>query len=158
MLGDFNAHHSLWHSGTTDTRGNQLAGSISISSMAVLNTDSPTRLPGNADPSSPYVSLASASLITSSEWQPHTTMSSDHLPILIRFHTTATSSPARHRTYINLDKADWTGYRHVIKRKLSSRHLATDCQKDKKLFRGKPRRRQRMRASPSQEYPTPLPR
>ena len=27
VLGDFNAHHSLWHSGTTDTRGNQLADS-----------------------------------------------------------------------------------------------------------------------------------
>ena len=75
VLGDFNDHHSLWHSGTTDTRGNQLADSISIYSFAVLNTDSSTRLPGNADPSSQDVSLASASLITSSEWQTHTTMS-----------------------------------------------------------------------------------
>ena len=61
VLGDFNAHHSLWHSGTTDSRGNELADSVSISSFAVLNTDSPTRLPDNADPSSPDVSLASAS-------------------------------------------------------------------------------------------------
>ena len=117
VLGDFNAHHSLWHSGT------------------LLNTDSPTRLPGSANPSSPDVSLASTSLITSSEWQTHTTMSSDHLPILIGLQTTATSSPARHRTYINLKKADWTGYRQEIERKLSSRHLPTDCQKDEKLFR-----------------------
>ena len=128
-------HHSLWHSGTTDSRGNQLADSVSISSFAVLNTDSPTRLPGNADPSSPDVSLASASLITSSEWQTHTTMSSDHLPIVIGLQTTATSSHARHRTYINLNKADWTGYKQEIERKLSSRHLPTDCQKDEKLFR-----------------------
>ena len=135
VLGDFNAHHSLWHSGTTDTRGNQLADSVSTSSFAVLNTDSPTRLPGSANPSSPDVSLASTSLITSSEWQTHTTMSSDHLPILIGLQTTATSSPARHRTYINLKKADWTGYRQEIERKLSSRHLPTDCQKDEKLFR-----------------------
>ena len=111
VLGDFNPHHSLWHSGTTDTRGNQLADLVSISSFAVLNTDSPTRLPANADPSSPDVSLASASLITSSEWQTHTAMSSDHLPILIGLQTTDISSPARHRTYINLKKADWTGYR-----------------------------------------------
>ena len=110
-----------------------IADSVSISSFAVLNTDSPTGLPGNADPSSPDVSLASASLITSSESQTHTTMSSDHLPILIGLQTTATSSPARHRTYIK--KADWTGYRQEIERKLSSRHLPTDCQKDKKLFR-----------------------
>ena len=58
VLGDFNAHHSLWHSGSTDSRGNQLADSVSISIFAVLNTDSPTRLPGYADPSSPDVSLA----------------------------------------------------------------------------------------------------
>ena len=132
---DFNAHHSLWHSGTTDTRDNQLADSIIISSFAVINTDSPTGLPGNSDPSSPDVSLASASLITSSEWQTHTTMSSDHLPILIGLQTTATSSPARNRTYINLKKADWTGYRQEVEHKLSSSHLPTDCQKDEKLFR-----------------------
>ena len=57
VLGYFIAHHSPWHSGTTDTRGNQLADSVIISRFAVLNTDSPTRLPGNADPSSPDVSL-----------------------------------------------------------------------------------------------------
>ena len=62
-------------------------------------------------------------------------MSSDHLPILIGLQTTATSSPARHRTYINLKKADWTGYRQEIERKLSSHHLPTDCQKGEKLFR-----------------------
>ena len=135
VLGDFNAHHSLWHSGTTDTRGNQLADSISISSFAVLNTDSPIRLPGNADPRSPDVSLVSASLITSSEWQTHTTISSDHLPIVIGLQKTATSSPARRRTYINLKKADWTRYKQEIEHKLISSHLLTDCQKDEKLFR-----------------------
>ena len=62
-------------------------------------------------------------------------MSSDHLPILIGLQTTATSSPSRHRTYINLKKADWTGYKQEIERKLSSRHLPTDCQKDEKFFR-----------------------
>ena len=50
VLGDFNAHHSLCHSRTTDTRGNQLSDSVSISSFSVLSTDSPTRLPGNAAP------------------------------------------------------------------------------------------------------------
>ena len=82
VLGDFNAHHSLWHSGTTDTRGNQLADSVSISSFAVINTNSPTMLPGNADPSSPDVSLAPASLITSSEWQTYTTKSSDNCHLI----------------------------------------------------------------------------
>ena len=127
VLGDFNAHHSLWHSGTIDTRGNQLANSISIFCFAVPNTDSPIRLPGNADPSSPDVSLASASLITSPE------NTHDHLPIGLQ--TAATLCPARHRTHINLKKADWTRYKQEIERKLSFGHLPTDCQKDEKLFR-----------------------
>ena len=62
-------------------------------------------------------------------------MSSDHLPILIGLQTTATSSPARHRTYINLKKADRIRYRQEIERKMSSRHLPTNCQKNEKLFR-----------------------
>ena len=33
--------------------------------------------------------------------------SSDHLLILIGLQTTSTSSPARHKTYINSKKADW---------------------------------------------------
>ena len=135
VLGDFNDHHSVWHSRTTDTRCRQLADSISIYGFAVLNTHSPTRLPGNSDPSSPDVSLASASLITLSEWQTHTIMGSDYLPILIKLQTTDTSSPARHRTRNNLRKADWAGYRQEIEHKLRSRHLPTDCQKDEKLFR-----------------------
>ena len=121
-LGDFNAHHLLWHSGTIDTRGNQLVDSVSISSFAVLNTDSPTRLPGKANPSSPDVSLASASLyhlVQLANTHNHELRPSAH-PYRI---TTATSFPARHRTYIKLK--NWTGHRH----------LPTDCQRDEKLFR-----------------------
>ena len=77
----------------------------------------------------------SVSLITSSDWPTHTTRSSDHLPILIILESNTTSSPARHRTCINLKKNDCTGYRQEIERKLSSRYLPTDCQKDEKLFR-----------------------
>ena len=94
-----------------------------------------TRLPGNADPSSPDVSLASPSLITSSDWQTQTTLSSDHLPILIRLQTTVTTSPALHRTFVNLKKANWVRYRQEIEDKLCSRQLPSNCQVDEKLFR-----------------------
>ena len=69
ILGDFNAHHSVWYSSSTDTRGTLLENMISASNFGILNWDSPTRLPGNANPYSPDVSLASASLITSANWQ-----------------------------------------------------------------------------------------
>ena len=38
------------------------------SNFGILNLDSPTRVPGHANPISPDVSLASASLITSTNW------------------------------------------------------------------------------------------
>ena len=63
ILGDFNAHHSAWYSSSTDTRGTLLENVVSGSNFGILNCDSPTRLPGNANPSSPDVSLASASLM-----------------------------------------------------------------------------------------------
>ena len=53
ILGDFNAHHSTWYSGSTDTRGTLLDNVVSGSNFSNLNWDSPTRLPGNANPSSP---------------------------------------------------------------------------------------------------------
>ena len=54
LLGDFNAHHSSWHSSSTDTRGTNLENTIN----GILNWDTPTRLPSNATPSSPDVSLS----------------------------------------------------------------------------------------------------
>ena len=135
ILGDFNAHHSSWHATSTDTRGKNLADSICNSDFGILNWDTPTRLPSNAMPSSPDVSLASSSLITSTNWNTITTLGSDHLPILIRLQTTVSVTPASHRTYVNLKKANWARFTQEIEDKLSNRPLPSDCQKDEKTLR-----------------------
>ena len=101
ILGDFNAHHSLWYSSSTDSRGIMLENMVSGSNFGILNWDSTTRLPGNANPSSPDVSLASASLIISTNWQTKTNLGSDHLPILISLQLAVTINPIQHRTSIN---------------------------------------------------------
>ena len=51
ILGDFNAHHSTWYSRSTDMRGILLENVVSGSNFGILNWDSPTRLPSNANPS-----------------------------------------------------------------------------------------------------------
>ena len=99
ILSDFNAHHSSWYSISTDTRGRKMADSINGSDYGILNWDSPTRVPPNAEPSSPDVSLASAFLITSCSWQTLSTLSSDHLLILIRLQM---KTPSQHRSTSNL--------------------------------------------------------
>ena len=124
--------------------------SINGSNYGILNWDSPTRVPPNAEPSSPDVSLASTSLITSCSWQTLSTLSSitscswqtlptlssDHLPILIRLQMKTPSHPGLRRTYVNLKKANWDRYRQEVETALSKRSLPTDCQRDeKKIFR-----------------------
>ena len=135
LLGDFNAHHSSWHSSSTDTRGTNLENTINGTNFGILNWDTPTRLPGNATPSSPDVSLASASLITSSNWQTKTTMGSDHLPILISLQMAPSSTPSLHRNYVNLKKANWERYSKDIEETLSTEPDPTDCQQGEKILR-----------------------
>ena len=112
-----------------------MADSINGNDYGILNWDSPTRVPPNAEPSSPDVSLASASLITSCSWQTLSTLSSDHLPILIRLQMKTPSNPGLRQTNVNLKKANWDIYRQEIQAALSKRSLPTDCQRDEKIFR-----------------------
>ena len=108
---------------------------MSGSNFGILNCDSPTRLPGNANPSSPDVSLASASLITSTNWQTKTNLCSDHLPILISLQMYVTINQIQHGTSINLKKANWDRYSRGIEDKLSKRRLPTNSQKGEKILR-----------------------
>ena len=112
-----------------------MADSINGSDYGILNSDSSTRVPPNAEPSSPDVSLASASLITSCSWQTLLTLSSDNLPILIRLQMNTPSNPGLRRIYLNLKKANWDRYRQEVEAALRNRSLPTDCQRDAKIFR-----------------------
>ena len=114
ILCDFNAHHPSWYSRLTDTRGKRMDDSINGSDYGILNWDSHTRVPPNAEPSSPDDSLASTSLISSCSWQTLSTLSSDHLPILIRLQMKTTSTPGLRRTYDNLKKANGDRYRQEV--------------------------------------------
>ena len=112
-----------------------MADSIIGSDYGILNWDSPTRVPPNAEPSSPDVSLASTFLVTSCSWQSLLTLSSDHLPILIRLQMKTPSYPGLRRTYVNPKKASGDRYRQEVEAALSKRSLPTDCQRDEKIFR-----------------------
>ena len=135
ILGNLNAHHSSWYSSSTDSRGTMLESMVSGSNFGILNWDSPTRFPGYDNPSSPDVSLASASLITSTNWQTKTNLGSAHLPILISLQMYVTIYPIQHSSSINLKKAYWDRYSREIEDKLSKRWLPTNCQKGEKILR-----------------------
>ena len=105
------------------------------SDYGLFNWDSPTIILPNTEPSSPDVSLASTSLITSCSWQTMSTLSSDHLPILIRLQMKTITTPGRRLTYVNLKKANWDRYRQEVEAALSKRSLPTDCKRDEKIIR-----------------------
>ena len=78
-----------------------LESMVSGSNFCSLNWGSTTRLLGNANPSSPDVSLASASL-TLLPTVGEDELCSDHLPILISLQMYVTINPIQHRSSINL--------------------------------------------------------
>ena len=108
--------------------------SIIISSFSVLNTDYTTRLPviPTRVPRRIFHISLSHGVVRMANTHDHEL---DHLPILFGLQTTATSSPARHRTYIKFKKDNRTRYRQEVERKLNSCHLPTDCRKDEILLR-----------------------
>ena len=100
----------------------------------IISWESATSVPPNVEPSSPDVSLSSASLITSYSWQTLSTLSSDYLPILIRLQMKTSSYPGLRRIYVNLKKTNWDRYRQDVEAALNKRFLPTDCQRDENIF------------------------
>ncbi|XP_069968578.1 uncharacterized protein Dyrk3 isoform X2 [Bactrocera oleae] len=83
LLGDFNAHHDLWHSClSNDCRGMELAQQIYDSTFCAMNDEAPTRIMGTCN-ISPDITIASGGLINSITWRPMLTLASDHLLIII---------------------------------------------------------------------------
>ena len=135
ILGDFNAHYPSYGTRDRPIQEEEKWQTQSTDLTMVFSTGTATRVPPNAEPSSPDVSLASASLITSCSWQTLSTLSSDHLPILIRLQMKTPSNPGLRRTYVNLKKANWDRYRQEVEATLSKRSLPTDWQRDERIFR-----------------------
>ena len=124
ILGDLNAHNSTWYSSSIDSRGTMLESVVSGFNFVILNWDSLTRLPDNANQRSPGISLASSSLITSTNWKTKSNLCSDHLPILISLQMDATINPIQDCFRINLRKENLERYSREIEDKMSKRPTA----------------------------------
>ena len=88
IMGDFNAHDTLWYSFTLDERvANRIAefvNALDNSTLMVINQDSPTRKPSSGLSSSPDLTITSSQLGLNASWKPKTTLNSDHPPIIVR--------------------------------------------------------------------------
>lgn len=85
ICGDFNAQHSLWGSDLLNHSGRTLAEALELTSLAIINDGSSTRIHLNPSiKSSPDLTLFSADLLSSTGWSIFPdSMGSDHSPIII---------------------------------------------------------------------------
>ena len=84
LIGDVNAHSTLWHSYTDDHRGQLIAGVIGNSDHITLNTNTQTRVPNTTlqQTSSPDMTTLSNTLYNRTSWTTEHALSSDQLPQL----------------------------------------------------------------------------
>ena len=135
IVGDFNGHNNLWYSeSNNDPRGEAIAEELSNTNLGILNEDLPTRVTANNN-SSPDLSIVTPDLLPSCNWEILTTLSSDHLPILITIPTDTKKIPTPRRTYINFEKADWPEYTKFTEQIFESTYLYEDPNVGEKFMR-----------------------
>ena len=118
ILGDFNAHHCLWGSQRSDTRGRQMMDFISGSDLAILNDGSPTRIDdGTGDVSCIDLSLVSSNIAARFEWATYDdTLGSDHLPITLTLSCDFVRTPSTPK--FKYKEADWGTFSKIVKLEL----------------------------------------
>ena len=112
LLGDFNAHNTLWGCQNTDKKGDQIEDFLQQSNMCLLNDKSATYLhPATGNYSSIDLSICDPGLFLDYSWQVHDDLcGSDHFPIIL---SPTTSTPNASVQRWKLRKADWTEYANM---------------------------------------------
>lgn len=124
ILGDFNAHHSLWGASNNDPFGNHLVDLIDDLNLCVLNDGSATRRsrPGQSL-SFVDISLCSPSLSSLLSWKCiPSSYGSDHFPILVSLPNANNRSVPSLSPLLqyNLHNCDWSSYSNLIEEKVTS--------------------------------------
>ena len=125
ILGDFNAHSTVWGCTRTNSRGRHLEDIIHRNNICILNTGSPTHiaLPSGST-SAIDLSLCSASVADRFRWRTHASpCGSDHFPIWLR---TDTPHPGARTPQWNLRKADWASFSADCNLELDLSNASTD--------------------------------
>ena len=114
LVGDFNAHNSLWNSACTDcnTDGIKVEKFVVNHNLCILNDGDVNTYYSKSHGtfSSIDLSICTANIVDRFEWNVLDDLySSDHFPILI---TTLGNNPTPPIKRFNMNKADWDSYKH----------------------------------------------
>lgn len=115
LVGDLNAHHTIWGSRDISSRGRIVMEFIEENSLAVLNTGEPTHVNhSNGSFSCIDVAISSTDLAGQLEWTVSEDFhGSDHSPTFIAF--PGTTRPRKTFPRWKIEEADWTSYQTDIK-------------------------------------------
>jgi len=109
LLGDFNAHNTLWGCASTDQKGQRIADFLLANNMCLLNSKLPTYIhPATGSRSSIDLALCDPTLFLDYSWNVHDDLcGSDHFPIILN---PLNASPTPETQRWKLDKADWDSF------------------------------------------------
>ena len=121
ILGDINAHHQqIYTKDQDDQRGRNIIDLLNKEDLGILNEDdAPTRVTKDCS-SATDISIASVNIMPLCNWSTTTTSKSDHLPINISLSSQVKFVNAQQKTFLNFNKADWTGFTTYIETNISS--------------------------------------
>jgi hypothetical protein len=113
ITGDFNAHHQVWGSSSTNYRGKEVWTWVENTGLVLLNDGSPTRLnKAQGTLSCIDLTLASPKISASLAWGVvNDTMGSDHFPLIISLNAKINEDqnlPKQKK--LNYEKADWSTF------------------------------------------------
>ena len=124
----------MWNSeDEEDARGRLLADWIEEADLGLLKEDIPTRITATTC-TSPDLSIASPNCLPACNWTVDLSMSSDHLPILIKMETSMNKIKSEKKTYINFNNANWAAFHHDTETCLGKQSLITMFIPVKKLY------------------------
>jgi ribonuclease HI/exonuclease III len=142
IMGDFNAHHSLWGGNNDSPKGKNIVEFVQENNLVIINDGSCTRI-GNITQNNTAIDLTmvSSPLALVSDWHIYEDlMGSDHLPsitIIINQHDTHKNSDFIIDNRRNFKKANWTKYQEEVDIELNNFELTGNISEDYEKFFGK---------------------
>lgn len=134
ILGDFNAHSTLWGSFRSDAVGHQIERWLDAQSLSVLNNGNHTFKGVNDSKTHIDVSLATPNLCRIFGWDTTSPWDRDHIPIVItsdkRILKSLEPQEAGHLVRYLDDKANWDEFRKKLRLFLQDRPLSENPNKE----------------------------
>lgn len=135
IIGDLNAHHTLWDNMPINNNGKTIYNSLESSNLIVLNDGSPTLFspPTSSNKSAIDVSICTACLAPQAAWQVLSDPGmSDHYPTLTTFGNVKNDQPSQTPVVKRIyRKADWSLYQEKI---ITESILTTDLESYENLY------------------------